>query len=399
MRKALPVLWRYLAVVAVSCLLTFVISQSKVEASTITAELPAQPSPAALATVAAAAAAAPSPVSTTQKAVASIYEALGTFEVVTTDATWRDAARNRDVPVRILLPLSHKVASTKVAFPTLTSITPRLSESYPVILFSHGLGGSREGGETWGKHWASHGYIVLHMQHEGSDEAVWKSSKPMERLNKLKAAANLENTKLRIGDVAFVIDEIIRQNKEKTAMWVNADVNKIGMSGHSFGAQTTLAVSGQQASVPGIPLMLNAHIKAAIAFSPNARSKQGLDKQFAGITLPFFSITGTKDGSVLLNDGTTPETRLLPYQNMPAGEKYLAVFKDGDHMVFGGHMLSGRRAETARDREIQLEVKAATLAFWDSTLKQDVAAKKWLTSRSQDGFSATLMAGDIFEHK
>ena len=154
MRKALPVLWRYLAVVAVSCLLTFFISQSKVEASTVMADVPAkQP--------------------TTEKDVAGAYEASGEFAVVTTDAVWRDSVRARDIPVRILSPMaasSPKAASSPIA----ASITSKLSTTYPVILFSHGLGGSREGGETWGKHWASHGYIVLHMQHEGSDKTIWK---------------------------------------------------------------------------------------------------------------------------------------------------------------------------------------------------------------------------------
>lgn len=390
MKKALPVLWRYLAVVAVSCLLTFVISQSKVDASTVAAELPSQLSQPT--TITTALSPAPTPTPTTKKTVASGYEAPGQFEIVTTDATWRDPVRNRDIPVRILTPRS----SERTA---ITSKSSDFSGSYPVILFSHGLGGSREGGETWGKHWASHGFIILHMQHAGSDEAVWRDTKPLERMGKLKAAANLENTKLRIGDVAFVIDEIIRLNKAKAPLWVNADVSKIGMSGHSFGAQTTLAVSGQRAPIPGIASALNPNIKAAIAFSPNARTKFSLERQFGDISMPFFSITGTEDGSVLLNDGTTPATRKIPYQNMPAGEKYLAVFEDGDHMVFGGHKLSGRRPETARDREIQADVKAATLAFWDSTLKQDVNATKWLKNRNEGGFSASLAAGDQFEYK
>ena len=70
-------------------------------------------------------------------------------------------------------------------------------------------------------------------------------------------------------------------------------------------------------------------------------------------------------------------------------------FLDGDHMVFGGQPLGGRRPETARDRDIQAGVKAATLAFWDATLKQDAVAKTWL----QQDFKSTLIAGDTFFHK
>ena len=48
------------------------------------------------------------------------------------DLTMRDAARQRDIPIRVFLP-----ASTAAA---------------PVVLFSHGLGGSRENAGYLGEH-------------------------------------------------------------------------------------------------------------------------------------------------------------------------------------------------------------------------------------------------------
>ena len=42
----------------------------------------------------------------------------------------------------------------------------------PVIVFSHGLGGSRETYAAYGMHWASYGYVVIFPQHHGSDTAV-----------------------------------------------------------------------------------------------------------------------------------------------------------------------------------------------------------------------------------
>src|ERR1700742_4829219 len=68
------------------------------------------------------------------------------------DQDWNDFARNRVVPVRLRVPTG--------------------GGPYPVILFSHGLGGSRAGGELWGDTWAHHGYIVVHMQHPGSDDSL-----------------------------------------------------------------------------------------------------------------------------------------------------------------------------------------------------------------------------------
>lgn len=320
---------------------------------------------------------------------AAAYSAKGIFAVELGDAIWRDATRNRDLPVRILFPRSGTGSSTDASINTSAA-----DARYPIIIFSHGLGGSREGGALWGQHWASHGYIVIHLQHPGSDESIWKGKRPNQGMADLQGAMSLDNSRLRIGDVAFALDEMARLQAAGVAPFSYANLARVGMSGHSFGAQTTLAVAGQRLPLQNATGATDVRIAAAIAFSPNARVKTGLDTQFAGVTMPVLSITGTRDGSIL-GDATRYEDRLLPYNNMPPGGKYLLSFRDGDHMVFGGHALGARRAETARDRDIQTSVKAATLAFWNATLKQDGAEKNWL----QQEFKSMLVDGDTFAHK
>jgi predicted dienelactone hydrolase len=65
-----------------------------------------------------------------------------------------DEARQRDIPIRVYLPGGESPA--------------------PVILFSHGLGGSRETSPYLGKHWSARGYVAVFLQHPGSDESIWK---------------------------------------------------------------------------------------------------------------------------------------------------------------------------------------------------------------------------------
>src|ERR1700742_2885005 len=84
------------------------------------------------------------------EAPAPVAQSDAAVQVV--DQEWTDVARNRMVPVRLRVPTG--------------------GGPYPVILFSHGLGGSRGGGELWGDTWAHHGYIVVHMQHPGSDDSL-----------------------------------------------------------------------------------------------------------------------------------------------------------------------------------------------------------------------------------
>src|SRR2546423_15576637 len=70
----------------------------------------------------------------------------GPYAVEVIRYDWLDGKRERKVPVKIYFPKSGNAA-------------------FPVIIFSHGLGGSREGYEYLGRHWASHGYVSVHLQH------------------------------------------------------------------------------------------------------------------------------------------------------------------------------------------------------------------------------------------
>ncbi len=351
--KALPFLLRYLAVVMASCLLALIISTSHAHAATTSA-------PAAERTV--------------------DRSAPGPYAVQISEAVWRDEVRKREVPVRICAPKPGKTAD-------------KVADRVPVILFSHGLGGNREGGKIWAEHWAGYGYLVVQMQHAGSDDGLWKGKPVSEIAGDLKGGMSLQNLLLRIADVKFVIDEVLRRADAKEGPFAMADTARIGMSGHSFGAQTTLAVAGQSTPWGSGVSGLDKRITAAIAFSPNARTKTNLDAQYGDIRMPFFSITGTRDAAIL-GDGTVYTDRQVPFRHMPKGDKYLVTFRDGDHMVFGGHTLRGKRV-VERDSEIQKQVKAATLAFWDASLKGDKDAQKWL----QADFKAGLGDGDSFEWK
>jgi len=354
MRKVSPIQLKYLAAAAISCALAL----ANAPHDAVAQALAGQP----------------------------VYASAGAVAVQVSETTWHDAARRREVPVRLYAPI-------------VNSRNAAADARIPVILFSHGLGGSREGGKLWAGHWASHGYLVIAMQHPGSDESLWKDRALHDIEGNLKSGVTLNNLGLRVGDVRFVIDEVIRRAAAGEGAFAHAHPGRLGMSGHSFGAQTTLAVAGQKAGMLGGQSGLDTRIVSAVAFSPNARNKTNVARQFGDIRIPFFSVTGSGDGSIL-GDGTRYQDRMLPFEYMPSGGKYLAVFDGGDHMVFGGHDLGRRRPETARDKEIQASVKAATLAFWNATLKQDEAARAWLDSGADSGgFKATLKANDVFASK
>ncbi|GGE18034.1 hypothetical protein GCM10011529_25670 [Polymorphobacter glacialis] len=299
----------------------------------------------------------------------------------TCDAVWHDAARDRDLPVRIRLP----DGTAKV----------------PLILFSPGLGGGIAGGSLWAKAWTDRGLAVVHLEHPGSDAAAYRApGTPQERRARIRAAASAQQLHARVGDVGFILDELARRPREGQCNLARLDLTRIGIAGHSMGAWTAQGVAGQR--FLGKAPFRDARIDAAIALSPSALTQANFGEAFGGITIPFLSITGTEDGVPARRGEPTPESdakaaaqrlaaeaqRIGPYRGMPPGQKYLIVFKDGDHMVFAGNL---RSSPTATDIHIHDAVISATNAFWGAELlgdKTDAATLKTLKLTPSDRFES-----------
>src|ERR1039457_3814826 len=111
------------------------------------------------------------------------------------DFTAHDAARNRDVTIRVYLPANAAPA--------------------PVVLFSHGLGGSREGNRFLAEHWVARGYVAVFLQYPGSDDSIWKGDSPKNVMPDLKQAVSPQNLLLRVQDMPAVLNQLERWNTEK----------------------------------------------------------------------------------------------------------------------------------------------------------------------------------------
>ena len=295
-----------------------------------------------------------------------------------------------DGPGGRMLPLRLRVPQPCVA------ATPR-----PVILFSHGLGGSKAGGARWGEHWASHGFVVVHLQHPGSDESLWRTGPGTFEPARLRLGMTPEQAILRVRDVGAVLDWLTERQARDPRL-ACLDLARVGMSGHSFGAQTTQVVAGQGrlvwpaaanqpgSAAPATPLR-EPRIRAAMAFSPAIRGAD--EAAVAAITLPFMVITGALDDGGALT-GVTPAMRRAVYERLPPGNAFLLWFAGGDHMVFNGG--SPRAARQEADSHVLRVTAGLSLAFWRATLQDDARAAVWLAG---DGPRRFLSAGDAFESR
>ena len=297
--------------------------------------------------------------------------AVAAGDVATHQLTVTDSARKREVPLKVYLPASPAKA--------------------PVVLFSHGLGGSREGNAFLGEHWARRGYVAVFLQHPGSDEAVWKDKERSERMGAMKDAASVENFLARVDDVKVTLDALTKWSGEKGhVLSGRVDLGRVGMSGHSFGAVTTQAVAGQK-----FPLgkdFTDARIKAAIAYSPSVPRRGSATDAFGKVKLPWLLMTGTHD--VGLIGGQTPESRRGVFPALPTGQKYELVLDQAEHSAFTDRALPGdAQPRNPNHHRVMLAVGTA---FFDAYVKGDAEARAWLDG---EGARALLEKNDVWQRK
>lgn len=273
----------------------------------------------------------------------------------TVDLALNGKESGRQVPIRVYLPATKDPA--------------------PVVFFSHGLGGNREGNAFMGEHWAKRGYVAVFLQHPGSDDGVWKNERPLRRMAAMKRAASAENFLHRVNDVPAVLDGLATVNDRKGhVLFGRLNLDKVGMSGHSFGAVTTQAVAGQ--SFPGFGARFtDQRIDAAIAFSPNNPRKESGPVSFGAVKIPWMLMTGTKD-TAMIGDATV-ESRLDVFPNLPSSiDRYQIVLDNAEHSAFTERALPGDREQ--RNPNHHRAILALSTAFWDAYLRGDRQALDWL---------------------
>jgi predicted dienelactone hydrolase len=296
-----------------------------------------------------------------------------------TDGTWHDAARKRDIPYRLYRP-------------------EPLVGVYPVVVVSHGVGGSRENMPYLGRYLAQNGYVAIHLQHSGTDNSVWRDKTSLPEIyGALRQAMWDANfARQRFQDVPFAINEIAAWNV-KGPLAGHLDLARIGMAGHSYGGVSTMVAAGQLMGPGGQWSYKDKRVRAGIVMSPGVPIQGGnLAELYRDIDIPLFHITGTKDANAIPGDKVfDPVLRTKPYETLTIPDQYLLVLNEAGHNAFSGHEhgphAHGAEVETRYTRAVQ---EAARL-FFDAYLKGDARARAALRST----YKSSLDAGDRFEWK
>ena len=256
--------------------------------------------------------------------------------------------------------------------PLLISL-PRKMAALPVILFSHGLGGSRNGYKYVRTYWTGRGYATIFLQHPGSDESLLQGVSPSQAIRQLRDAATRKNMNLRVDDVTDVLDAMsVWTSDEKSPFYGRMNTNNVGLAGHSMGAKTAQLMIGQQGWLSRT--RKDKRIRAAVVMSPSSPSLQSAESAFGSVTTPCLLLTGTRDSVPFLSDQST-ESRRAVFPALPSGNAYELVLHNATHSAFTDR---SRRNDTPHNPKHHRAIEAITTAFWDAYLQGNKEAQKWL---------------------
>jgi predicted dienelactone hydrolase len=299
----------------------------------------------------------------------------GAAAVADLTQAWRDPARDRVLPVRLRLPPS--------------GAGPR-----PAVLVSHGLGGSRDGLGYLGRALAEAGFVAVHLQHPGTDSALWQGQAEV-GLALAAAAFDVSQAAARLRDGVFALDELARRAASPgDALHGRVDLSRLAAAGHSYGAWTVQHLLGQRlpgggGGVPGLALP-DPRLRAGVALSPIA--PRGLPPRFAfaRFSAPLLSVTGTRDHGYI--EGAAPADREIPFRSIAGVPQALAVLDGATHGAFADEPAAGLRWS---DPTYHARTAALCVAFLRAVLLRDAASARLL----RDGAPGVLAPGDRLEVK
>ncbi|MGN7383013.1 alpha/beta hydrolase family protein [Paenibacillus sp. SAFN-117] len=261
-------------------------------------------------------------------------------------------------------------------------------ERFPVLLFSHGLTGFRNQNTFEVEELASHGYIVIGIDHTYDAAAtVFPDGRAaLIRFANLSGFTRLdEHIELWKGDIRFVLDMLERLDTEDDRFAGRMDLVRIGMFGHSYGGATAVQT-----------LMEDERIKAAINMDGTLYGDVAPE---SGVGKPLFIMSAEQSVDKELYDKmaevaaeTTGRSRedleqswqetVRRRERALSGGGFSIVIPNTSHMSFTDfHLFSPLLKNKGEDpRSVHRMINDFSLAFFDLYVKKLEGARETLDS-------------------
>jgi predicted dienelactone hydrolase len=269
----------------------------------------------------------------------------------TLEFDWADAQRQRPVPVRLYLPQTER--------------------RVPLVVFSHGIGGSRRGYSWLGTYLAAHGVASLHPQHVGSDRQVWFGN-VFSIAGRLAEAAQEKEAIARALDLRFVLDTVL-DAKVSGELASRFDTRRIVAAGHSYGANTALLAAGARVERDGRAVDLSdSRLSAAILISAPPFYGEGDPRRIVGgVTLPTLHVTATEDVIRIPGYWSGADDRVALFDAIGSTRKWLAMYEGGSHSIFTDR---GTTGGPLLNPQVKAATRSLAVAFLRGVLEGDESA-------------------------
>ncbi|MDD5686746.1 MAG: hypothetical protein PHE88_02800 [Elusimicrobia bacterium] len=298
------------------------------------------------------------------------------------DLKYQKEGQEQTLTVAVWYPTAVKPKPYKYGGPTTGNVAFNalpLAEGglYPLLVFSHGYGGSGISSVFLTEALAAQGWVVACPDHHDTDSAVrirTGQDKDFDRLGFLQNAKEItvsgpgdrDKYLYRLDEMKLVLDGMLTSGVFGKLI----DKDRVAVGGHSFGGFTALGLSGT------IKERQDSRIKAVLLFSTGAGSYLFRDDELAAVRVPSMLFIGEREENQVRGSEKMSNLSDRIYKNV-SSPKYFLVVKGASHFSFNNCFSDNRRAKLLSGTEKQFEViRRYSIAF----LEKYVAGKNDLNN-------------------
>jgi len=180
---------------------------------------------------------------------------------------------------------------------------------FPLIIFSHGNGGTRHQNTFWCDYLASYGYVIAAPDHTGNADFTVIKGKPVGHEGSQRSRSALDRPK----DMSFVLDQLTLWNLGSDSRFAGRlALDAVCAAGMSFGALSSVDV-----------VALDPRFKSMIAMS-------GASLTHTNTTVPSLWMLGQEDRTI----GVAGNLLIRAHHAMHTGPSFLLELKNGGHYSF-----------------------------------------------------------------
>ncbi len=267
-------------------------------------------------------------------------------------------------------------------------------DKFPVLLFSHGYGSTRMQSFSQMEELASHGYIVVSVDHT-NDAAYTRFPDGREIMNQTDAYSysfNIDDekdVKRRSKDISYVLDQLTIINHRDPQGLFNGkmDMGKIGIFGHSYGGSTAAQALLDDSRISG-GINIDGPLHEPVASSGFEQPFMFiLDEDYLYIPDEEIQYTNITPAEFQRYHSKITELADFHYKEGIKGDTFMLTFIAGDHYTFTDFpFLSPLLSWNIDVNQFHEVMNKYALAFFDHYVKGKEADSLLREEKREDEF-------------